>query len=57
MYQKDVDLVVPNFAALGTVAEQIRKQLGKSQPKVAILPRRRCGWRASSPLRRRTCRG
>jgi branched-chain amino acid transport system substrate-binding protein len=34
---KDVDLVRQNFAALGTVAEQIRKQLGKESPKVAIL--------------------
>jgi branched-chain amino acid transport system substrate-binding protein len=34
---KDVDLVRQNFAALSSVAEQIRKQLGKATPKVAIL--------------------
>jgi len=34
---KDVDLVRSTFAVLGTVAEQIRKQLGKPSPKVAIL--------------------
>ena len=34
---KDVDLVRQNFAALSSVAEQIRKQLGKEMPKVAIL--------------------
>ncbi len=34
---KDVDLVRQNFAVLGSVAEQIRKQLGKPNPKVAIL--------------------
>ena len=34
---KDVDLVRQNFAVLGSVAEQIRKQLGKASPKVAIL--------------------
>jgi branched-chain amino acid transport system substrate-binding protein len=34
---KDVDLVRQSFAALGEVAAQIRKQLGKESPKVAIL--------------------
>jgi branched-chain amino acid transport system substrate-binding protein len=34
---KDVDLVRQSFAALGEVAAQIRKQLGKDTPKVAIL--------------------
>jgi branched-chain amino acid transport system substrate-binding protein len=34
---KDADLVRQSFAALGEVAAQIRKQLGKESPKVAIL--------------------
>lgn len=34
---KDVDLVRTTFAVLSTVADQIRKQLGKPSPKVAIL--------------------
>jgi branched-chain amino acid transport system substrate-binding protein len=34
---KDVDLVRQSFAALGEVAAQIRQQLGKESPKVAIL--------------------
>ncbi|HUG79998.1 MAG TPA: ABC transporter substrate-binding protein, partial [Burkholderiales bacterium] len=34
---KDVDLVRTTFAVLATVADQIRKQLGKPSPKVAIL--------------------
>lgn len=34
---KDVDLVRTTFAVLGSVAEQIRKDLGKASPKVAIL--------------------
>ena len=34
---KDVDLVRTTFAALGTVAGEMRKQLNKPSPKVAIL--------------------
>jgi branched-chain amino acid transport system substrate-binding protein len=34
---KDVDLVRTTFAVLGSVAEQIRKNLNKPSPKVAIL--------------------
>lgn len=34
---KDADLVRTTFAVLNNVAEQIRKDLGKAQPKVAIL--------------------
>ena len=34
---KDVDLVRTTFAVLATVADQIRKDLGKPAPKVAIL--------------------
>lgn len=34
---KDVDLVRTTFAVLASVAEQIRTQLGKPSPKVAIL--------------------
>jgi branched-chain amino acid transport system substrate-binding protein len=34
---KDVDLVRTTFAVLASVAEQIRKDLGKASPKVAIL--------------------
>jgi len=34
---KDVDLVRTTFAVLGSVAEQIRNDLGKATPKVAIL--------------------